>query len=106
MELSASAQTWVNLLFLWIGFGVSVGLIAQAVLPCGEPKGFLGILVIGIAGSCLGPLLISVLFRPERFNPIGPLGFLVSVLTALAIFLLYRSVTTFLKSGKKTEPEA
>lgn len=99
MDLSSAAQFWVNLVLLWLGFGILVGLVAQAILPEGEPKNAFGVLVIGITGSCLGPLLISLAWNPEEFNPIGPLGFAVSVLISLAIFLVYRSVRLRWKQG-------
>ena len=101
MDFSASAQTGVNLIFLWLGFGVVVGMVARVFLPEGEPKGAFGTLVLGVSGSCIGPLLIKLLFRPEHFNPIGPLGFAVSVLAALAFLLLYRSLDAL---WKRTEP--
>lgn len=92
MDLSTSAQTGVNLIFLWIGFGIVVGMVAQVFLPEGEPKGVFGTLVLGISGSCVGPLLIKLLFRLDHFNPISPTGFVVSVLAALTFLLLYRSL--------------
>jgi uncharacterized membrane protein YeaQ/YmgE (transglycosylase-associated protein family) len=97
MDLSVSAQAWVNLFFLWLGFGVVVGMTAQVCLPSGEPKGVFGILVIGVAASCLGPLAVSLFLKQEQFNPISPVGFFVSVLAALVFLLLYRFTLTLLK---------
>jgi uncharacterized membrane protein YeaQ/YmgE (transglycosylase-associated protein family) len=97
MDLSVSAQSWVNLFFLWLGFGIVVGMTAQVCLPSGEPKGVFGILVIGVSASCFGPLAISFLLKPEPFNPISPVGFVVSVLVALVFLLLYRFVLILLK---------
>jgi uncharacterized membrane protein YeaQ/YmgE (transglycosylase-associated protein family) len=103
MDLSVTAQSWVNLFFLWLGFGIMVGITAQVFLPGGEPKSVFGSLVIGITGSCLGPLFISLLWNPERFNPIGPIGFLTSVLAALVLLLLYRFVLTLWKKNSKAD---
>ncbi|MDR0336486.1 MAG: hypothetical protein LBI18_05285 [Planctomycetaceae bacterium] len=97
MELSVSAQSWVNLFFLWLGFGAVVGITAQVCLPSGEPKGFFGILVVGVTASCFGPLAVSLFLKPGTFNPISPVGFVVSVLVALTFLLLYRFARTFLK---------
>jgi uncharacterized membrane protein YeaQ/YmgE (transglycosylase-associated protein family) len=97
MELSVAAQSWVNLFFLWLGFGTVVGMTAQVCLPSGEPKGVLGILVVGVTASCLGPLTVSLLLKPEPFNPISPVGFVVSVLVALVFLLLYRFALKLLK---------
>jgi uncharacterized membrane protein YeaQ/YmgE (transglycosylase-associated protein family) len=99
MDLSVSAQSWVNLFFLWLGFGTVVGITAQVCLPSGEPKGIFGILVIGVAASCFGPLSISLFLKQEQFNPIGPVGFFVSVLVALVFLLLYRFALTLLKKN-------
>lgn len=90
MELSEAAQVWVNLFLLWLGFGTLVGLIAQAFLPGGGPKNLYGVLVVGVMGSCAGPLVFSLAFQPERFNPISPMGLFVSVLTALIFLLAFR----------------
>lgn len=90
MDLSGAAQYWVNLVLLWIGFGTVVGLIAKILLPDGEPRGVFGVLVIGITGSCIGPALVMQLRKPESFQPISPLGFVVSLLAALILFLVYR----------------
>ncbi|MDR2754455.1 MAG: hypothetical protein LBC20_01995 [Planctomycetaceae bacterium] len=97
MDLSVSAQSWVNLFFLWLGFGTVVGITAQVCLPSGEPKGILGILVIGVSASCFGPLAISLFLKSEQFNPISPIGFIISVLVALVFLLLYRFALILLK---------
>ena len=97
MDLSSSAQSWVNLLFLWVGFGAVVGLVARTILPEGEPKGLFGVLVIGVSGSCAGPLIVSQLWKPAVFNPISPLGFFASILVSLALLLIYRSALSVFK---------
>lgn len=100
MDLSFNAQFWVNLVLLWLGFGILVGLVAQAILPEGEPKNAFGVLLIGIVGSCFGPLLVSLAWNPEEFNPIGPTGFVTSVLVSLTLFLVYRSLRLHWKPGE------
>ena len=82
-----------------MGFGVVVGLIARSLLPGEEPKGALGTLVLGLGGSSVGLLLVVALW--EHFNPIGQLGFFVSVLAAMGLLLAYRlSLTLWKKRGK------
>ena len=101
MDISQAAQIWVNVALLWIGFGVVVGLIARSLLPGEEPKGTLGTVVIGIGGSSVGLLLFSSLWRSEQFNPIGPMGFFVSVLAAMGTLLAFRfSLALWKKRGK------
>ena len=103
MDLSQTAQNWVNVALLWIGFGVVVGLIARSLLPGEEPKGALGTVALGIGGSCVGLFLFSTIWRAEHFNPIGPLGFFVSVLTAMGILLTFRFSLTMWKKSEKAK---
>ena len=56
MELSVATQAWVNLILVWVGFGAVVGFVATLSLPAGSPSGFFGNLVVGITGSCAGPV--------------------------------------------------
>lgn len=106
MDLSDSAQYWVNLVLLWIGFGTVVGLFANILLPEGNPKGFFGVLVIGITGSCIGPALVTHFRKPESFQPISPLGFAVSLLAALILFLTYRLFLSMFKRQEKEKTES
>jgi uncharacterized membrane protein YeaQ/YmgE (transglycosylase-associated protein family) len=96
LELSEAAQHWVNVIVLWIGFGTLVGLLARALLPGREPRSFVGTVVIGIVGSVLGPLVLTSTLKFSSFNPIGPLGFIVSTAGALVLLVAYRlAVTVF-----------
>jgi uncharacterized membrane protein YeaQ/YmgE (transglycosylase-associated protein family) len=90
LDLSPVAQQWVNLLLLWIGFGAIVGLLAKALLPGQEPSGAVGTLLIGIAGSVAGPLVLTLSLQRDNFNPISPVGFLVAIAGAVVLLLLYR----------------
>ena len=96
LELSDIAQQWVNLVLIWIGFGTVVGLLAKALLPGREPAGTIGTLVIGIAGSVLGPLVLTLALERKDFNPISPLGFLVAIGGAIVLLMVYRLLVTFL----------
>ena len=89
MVLSAAAQAWVNLILVWVGFGAVVGFVANMFLPASSP-GFFGNLVIGIAGSCIGPVAFVLILEPENFNPMSPLGFIIAVVTAICLLILYR----------------
>ncbi|MGL4594342.1 MAG: GlsB/YeaQ/YmgE family stress response membrane protein [Thermoguttaceae bacterium] len=100
MDLSPAAQLWVNIVFVWIGFGVVVGLTSQFFLPAGEPRGLLGTLVVGILGSFAGPFAVLQLLRPEHFNPIGPVGFFASVIAAVPIVLCYRLIAAMIPSNR------
>jgi len=103
MEFDVSAQYWINLVLLWIGFGTVAGLTAKFFLPVGEPKGFYSVLLTGMLGSFIGPLAVSMLLKSDSFQPISPLGFLASVLTTVVLFLLLRFfLFLFRKAAEKS----
>ena len=96
MELSAAAQAWVNLILIWVGFGTVVGLLASLFLPAGSPSGFFGNLVIGVAGSCAGPVVLVLVLKPQNFHPMSPIGFAAAVAAAVILLILFRSVLFFI----------
>ena len=99
-DLSDTAQQWVNLILLWIGFAAVVGLVVRSFLPGKEPSGLLGTLMVGIFGSCVGPFLVSVIWKPENFNPIGAVGFTASVICAFVSLAVYRIFTLIYAKAK------
>jgi len=103
LELSQTAQHWVNVVLLWVGFGTLAGLVAKALLPGREPAGTVGTLTVGIMGSVLGPLALSGLLGQSDFNPISPLGFLVAVGGAFAVLLLYRLLAAVVAARRNPE---
>ena len=90
MELSADAQSWVNLILVWIGFGTVVGFAANLFVPARKPPAFFANLVIGIAGSCAGPVAFVLFLKPQHFHPMSPLGFAVAILASIFLLILYR----------------
>lgn len=96
LELSQTAQQWVNVVLIWVGFGILVGLLTKALIPGREPAGAVGTLLIGVLGSVLGPLVLCYLMRWQDFNPISPIGFLAAVGGALLSLLVYRLAAAFL----------
>ena len=91
-NLSITAQQWVNLVLIWIGFATVIGLAVRSILPGKEPSGLIGTLLIGILGCCVGPLVVTVVWKVEDFNPISPIGFCVSAVCAFVFLLVYRMV--------------
>ena len=96
MELSATAQAWVNLVLVWVGFGTVVGLLANLFLPSGSPSGFFGNLVIGVAGCCAGPMALVLILNPQNFHPMSPIGFAVAVLASVFLLIFFRSILFFM----------
>jgi uncharacterized membrane protein YeaQ/YmgE (transglycosylase-associated protein family) len=91
IELSQAAQHWVYVVLIWIGFGTVAGLLARILLPAREPSSAVIIITLGILGSVIGPLSLSLFFHNRVFNPIGnPLGMLAAVGGALILMVLFR----------------
>jgi uncharacterized membrane protein YeaQ/YmgE (transglycosylase-associated protein family) len=88
-ELSPLAQTWLNVVLIWIGFGSLAGLLARAILPLEEPSGSLPTLTLGIAGSAIGLGLLSWIQGGGPSNPISLFGFLAAVAGAFGLLLCY-----------------
>ena len=89
-ELSQTAQHWVNVVLIWVGFGTLAGLLARAILPARVPSGPVLTLLLGIVGSLIGLLALSLLFRGRELNHISPLGFLAATAAAFLLLILYR----------------
>ena len=69
--------------------GLIVGLVARFVLPGRDPMGLIMTAILGIAGSFIGKLVATyVLHKPSNSSP----GFILSVLGAVILLLLYRLV--------------
>jgi len=92
LELSQTAQHWVNVVLIWIGFGALAGLLARVMLPVRHPSGALPTLALGIVGSALGLLALSLLFAERAINPISPLGLLAATAGALLLLILCQVV--------------
>lgn len=95
-ELSASAQRWTNVVLLWLGLGILAGLLARFILPGRHPRSAAGTLLVGILGSTVGLLVLSLVQSNPALNPISPLGLFaaaagaIGVLTAYRLFLMWR----------------
>ena len=92
-DLAPPAQHWINLILIWTGFAILVGLLAKALVPGREPAGPVGTLLVGMVGSVVGPLALTLLWRRDQFNPISPLGFFAAITGALLLLVTYRILT-------------
>jgi uncharacterized membrane protein YeaQ/YmgE (transglycosylase-associated protein family) len=90
LNLAPVAQHWVNLILLWLGFGTLVAILVRCLLPGREPSGMIGTILIGVVGTCVGPLIVSTVWRIEQFNPITPIGFLASFVCSFLFLIFYQ----------------
>lgn len=74
----------------WILFGLVVGIVAKFLTPGRDPGGFILTTLLGVAGALLGGYLGRAL---GFYGPNQAAGFLMSVLGAIALLLLYRAVS-------------
>ena len=73
----------------WIIFGLIVGVIAKLLMPGRDPGGFIVTILLGIAGALLGGFLGRAL---GWYGPDQSAGFLMSLLGAILLLLIYRKV--------------
>jgi uncharacterized membrane protein YeaQ/YmgE (transglycosylase-associated protein family) len=73
----------------WIVFGLIVGVIAKLLMPGRDPGGCIITILLGIAGSVLGGYLGQML---GIYPPGHPAGFIMSILGAVVLLVLYRVV--------------
>jgi uncharacterized membrane protein YeaQ/YmgE (transglycosylase-associated protein family) len=72
--------------------GFVVGLIARAVLPGNDRMGFIATMLVGIGGSIVGGLVGRVIKKPEQGAAFHPAGFLMSLVGAIVLLLLWRMI--------------
>lgn len=109
LEFSQTAQQWVNVSLIWIGFGTLAGLAAKTIMPGRDPKGTVATLLIGMVGSTVGLAILSRFaklagseFSP---NPISPPGMIAAVAGAFVILLAYRITIACIMIERNEEPE-
>jgi uncharacterized membrane protein YeaQ/YmgE (transglycosylase-associated protein family) len=78
---------------LWsIIVGFIVGLVARALLPGADNLGFLMTVILGIAGSLVGGFVGGLIKKPEPGATFHPAGFLMSIIGAILLLVLWRFV--------------
>ncbi len=81
-------------LISWAVFGLIVGFIARFLTPGADPKGCWVTIAIGIAGSFVGGMLSMILRgRGVTGFDLHPAGFIMSIIGAVVLLLLYRMLT-------------
>jgi len=78
---------------IWsIVVGLIVGLIARALVPGADHMGFWMTSVLGILGSIAGGLIARLFSKPKEGSPFHPAGFLLSIVGAIVLLLIFRAV--------------
>jgi len=72
--------------------GFIVGLIARAILPGADSLGFIATTVLCILGSLAGGFIGGLISRPPEGSKFHPAGFLMSVVGAIVLLLLWRYI--------------
>ena len=72
-----------------IVIGLIIGAVAKLIMPGRDPGGFIVTILLGIAGSLVGSYLGQLigLYRPGQ-----PAGFIMSVIGALILLVLYHLI--------------
>jgi uncharacterized membrane protein YeaQ/YmgE (transglycosylase-associated protein family) len=74
----------------WLIVGLIAGLLARALVPGRDRLGFMGTLLLGVAGSLVGGFL-GQLFEDDRtFADFSPAGLIGSIIGAIIALLIYR----------------
>ena len=78
---------------LWsIVVGFVVGLVARFVVPGTDKMGFILTTVLGIVGSVVGGFIGGLIFKPKDDAKFHTAGFLLSVVGAIVVLLLWRLI--------------
>ncbi len=78
---------------LWSIFtGFVIGLIARAIVPGADEMGFIATTVLGILGSLAGGFIGGLISKPAEGSKFHPAGFLMSVIGAVVLLLLWRYI--------------
>jgi uncharacterized membrane protein YeaQ/YmgE (transglycosylase-associated protein family) len=74
----------------WIVFGFIVGVLAKFLMPGRDPGGFIVTTLLGIVGAAVGGWLGRAM---GLYGPDQPAGFLMALLGAVILLMVYRLVT-------------
>jgi uncharacterized membrane protein YeaQ/YmgE (transglycosylase-associated protein family) len=71
----------------WLILGLVAGALARLLVPGRDPMGWLGTLVLGLAGSLVGGFLADLIFDDEAIGLFG------SVVGAVLVLVVYNALT-------------
>ncbi len=70
--------------------GFIIGLLARALLPGADQMGLIATTLLGIAGSVVGGFIARLWRKPEPGSVFHAAGFVMSVVGAVVLLLLWR----------------
>ena len=73
-------------IFGWIAIGLLAGALARLIVPGRDPMGWVGTLLLGLAGSLVGGLLAGLLFNDDAVGLVGSTAGAVIVLFAYKVW--------------------
>jgi uncharacterized membrane protein YeaQ/YmgE (transglycosylase-associated protein family) len=79
-------------LIWWIIVGLIVGVLARFILPGKDTMGWLATIVLGIIGSLVGGLISMLFFDSADNTGFQPAGFLLSLVGAILVLLIWRKI--------------
>ncbi len=82
----------LSLLWLLV-IGLLAGLLARLIVPGKDSMSLLATLVLGVAGSLVGGLLLGLVTGGLRDRGFGPAGLIGSVIGAVVVLLVYNRWT-------------
>jgi len=83
-------------MFGWIGaivFGLIAGIVAKLIMPGRDPGGCIITSILGIVGAVIGQALGSFIFHTGDMNRWSLPNFLLAVIGAIILLVIYRLVT-------------
>ena len=80
----------IGVIIGWIVFGLIIGAIARFLVPGRDPMGFIGTMLVGVAGSFLGGFLAQLIWGLDgEFEPASWIG---SIIGAILVVLTVRQL--------------
>ncbi len=76
----------------WLVTGFIIGLLARAVLPGADRMGIIATTILGIVGSLVGGVISRTFSKPEPGAAFHPAGFIMSIIGAIVVLVLWRMV--------------
>lgn len=82
---------YLNFTLAWIGFGTVLGMVSLIVLPSKDGRGNLATVLMAVAGTIVGCLLLQQLsYEGEWVMPVSAQGFTVGIGGAMVMLMFFK----------------